>query len=197
MKYFLVLILIFIACCSSSNILLNNFETNIITANQWGSVPAKDSLAKKHKLTHITLHHQGEAFPKGKDPIQYLGNLQKWSREEKHWIDIPYHFIIDLDGKVYEGRNINYAGDTNTEYNPTGHALIEVLGNFEEVEPNDKQLDAVVKTMAWLSYKYKIPIDSIRGHKDYSSQTVCPGKNLYRYLENGFFRNEIGKLLSK
>ncbi|MFZ5947876.1 MAG: peptidoglycan recognition family protein [Stygiobacter sp.] len=198
MKLFYTSIFLFvIISCSLNKNLINDFEKNIITANQWGSNPVKDSLAKKHKLTHITLHHQGESFPKGKDPIQYLRNLQKWSREEKHWIDIPYHYIIDLEGKVYEGRNINYSGDTNTEYNPTGHALIEVLGNFEEVEPNEKQLEAVVKTMAWLSNKYKIPVDSIRGHKDYSSQTVCPGKNLYRYLENGYFRSKVKKILAE
>jgi len=123
--------------------------------------------------------------------IKYLRNLQTWSRRDKHWIDIPYHYIIDLEGKVYEGRSIKYAGDTNTEYNPTGHALIEVVGNFEEVMPNDKQIDAVVNTMTWLAEKYNVPADSIRAHKDYSKQTVCPGKNLYKYIENGYFRNKV------
>jgi len=45
---------------------------------------------------------------------------------------------------VYEGRKLDYAGDANTEYDPKGHALIEVVGNFEEVQPNQSQLDAVV-----------------------------------------------------
>lgn len=196
-KLSLIIIFIMINACSSNKNIINNFEKNIITAEQWGGIPANKLLAKKHSITHITLHHQGETFPKGKDPIQYLRNLQKWSREEKKWIDIPYHFVIDLDGKVYEGRNIIYAGDTNTEYDPTGHILIEVVGNFEEVEPNEKQLEAVVKTMAYLASRYNIPVDSIRGHKDYSSQTVCPGKNLYHYLENGYFRERVSKLLSK
>ena len=145
--------------------------------------------------THITLHHQGEPFPKGKDPVQYLRNLQKWSRSEKKWIDIPYHYIIDLDGKIYEGRKIEYAGDTNTEYDPSGHALIEVVGNFEEVEPNQEQLDAVVRMMSYLSMKYSVPVDSIRAHKDYSSKTVCPGKNLYRYVENGYFKEHVRQQL--
>jgi len=195
-EIFLVVIFLGIISCSSSNyVILNNFEKSIIKVKDWGGTSAIDSLAKKHSITHITLHHQGEPFPKGKDPVKYLQNLQKWSRQEKHWIDIPYHFIIDLDGKVYEGRNINYAGDTNTEYDPTGHALIEVFGNFEEVEPNQNQFDAVVKTMAWLSIKYKVPVDSIRGHKDYSSKTVCPGKNLYRYLQSGYFKKRVSELI--
>ena len=181
----------FSGCSSSKEFSIQIIEEQIISAQQWGGIPAIDSLAKKHTITHITLHHQGEPFPKGKDPIQYLRNLQSWSRSEKHWIDIPYHYIIDLDGKIYEGRNINYAGDTNTEYDPSGHALIEVVGNFEEVEPNQEQLDATVNLIALLAVKYNVSPDSIRGHKDYSSTTVCPGKNLYPYLENGYFRDHV------
>ncbi len=184
---FIVLLLIE-GCASSKEFSASDVEHSIISMNDWGGSPAVDSLARKHAVTHITLHHQGEPFPKGKDPVQYLRNLQKWSRSEKKWIDIPYHYIIDLEGKIYEGRKIDYAGDTNTEYDPTGHALIEVVGNFEEVEPNQEQLDAVVRMMTFLSVKYSVPVDSIRAHKDYSSKTVCPGKNLYQYIENGYFK---------
>lgn len=184
---FIVLLLIE-GCASSKEFSASDVEHSIISMNDWGGSPAVDSLARKHAVTHITLHHQGEPFPKGKDPVQYLRNLQKWSRSEKKWIDIPYHYIIDLEGKIYEGRKIDYAGDTNTEYDPTGHALIEVVGNFEEVEPNQEQLDAVVRMMTFLSVKYSVPVDSIRAHKDYSSKTVCPGKNLYQYIGNGYFK---------
>lgn len=188
-------ILSLIGCSTSKEFSFHDTESEIVSVGQWGGTPAIDSLAKKHSISHITLHHQGEPFPKGKDPIQYLRNLQSWSRSEKKWIDIPYHYIIDLDGKIYEGRNINYAGDTNTEYDPAGHALIEVVGNFEEVAPNQEQLNAVVRTMTFLSIKYNVPADSIRGHKDYSAQTVCPGKNLYPYLENGYFKKKVEKNL--
>lgn len=186
-----LLSLIILGCSSSKEFSFNGFESGIIPVAHWGGTPAVDSLARKHSITHITLHHQGEPFPEGKDPVQYLRNLQTWSRNTKKWIDIPYHYIIDLDGKVYEGRSINYAGDTNTEYDPSGHALIEVVGNFEEVEPNDAQLDAVVRTMSWLAIKYTIPVDSIRSHRDYSQQTVCPGKNLYRYVQSGYFKEKV------
>lgn len=195
-SFTLYLVMYFLSSCSvSKHFSQNEFEENIITVHQWGGTPAVDSLAKKHTITHITLHHEGVSFPEGKDPIKYLKDLQSWSRSQKHWIDIPYHYIIDLEGKVYEGRDIKYAGDTNTEYDPDGHALIEVVGNFEEVQPNQLQLKAVVNTMTWLAKKYNLPVDSIRGHKDYSSATVCPGKNLYRFLQNGYLKDEVKKNL--
>lgn len=193
----IILVLVSFNSCSSSSLFsVEDFESKIISVKEWGGTPAVDSLAKKHTITRITLHHQGETYPDGRDPREYLRALQSWSRKEKHWIDIPYHYIIDLEGNVYEVRNINYAGDTNTEYDPTSHALIEVVGNFEEVEPNQKQLDAVVRTMTWLAIKYHIPVEYIKGHKDYSSITVCPGKNLYKYLENGYFRNKVAENLN-
>ena len=182
-------------CSSSKEFSVRDVESGIVSVEAWGGTPAPETPEKRHIVTHITLHHAGVPFPKGKDIIQYMRNLQSWSRSEKKWIDLPYHYVIDLEGKIYEGRDIQYAGDTNTEYNPVGHALIEVVGNFEEVEPNQEQLDAVVRTMSWLAVKYNVPVDSIRAHKDYSAITVCPGKNLYRYIENGYFRENVSKNL--
>jgi len=187
--------LIVAGCSSSKEFSVHDVELGIVSVEAWGGTPAQDTPEKRHTITRITLHHAGVPFPKGKDIIQYMRNLQSWSRSEKKWIDLPYHYVIDLEGKIYEGRDIQYAGDTNTEYNPSGHALIEVVGNFEEVEPNQEQLDAVVRTMSWLAVKYNVPVDSIRAHKDYSAITVCPGKNLYRYIENGYFRENVSKNL--
>jgi hypothetical protein len=176
---------------------LLDVERSIVPVSAWGGSPADPAPAHRHTITHITLHHQGEPFKPGADPQQYLRNLQKWSRGTKHWLDIPYHYIIDLDGKIYEGRKIDYAGDTNTEYDPTGHALIEVVGNFEEVEPNQQQLDAVVRLMAMLAHKYGLPLDHIASHRDFSAQTVCPGANLYRYVQDGYFRRKVALKLAQ
>lgn len=176
---------------------LAEVQQRIVPVAAWGGTPADPALARKQDITHITLHHQGEPFPQGKDPVAYLRNLQTWSRATKHWLDIPYHYIIDLDGKIYEGRKLEYAGDTNTEYDPKGHALIEVVGNFEEVQPNQKQLDAVVDLMALLAKKYDVSIDKIAGHKDFSAQTVCPGVNLYAYLQSGYFRQKVALRLAQ
>jgi hypothetical protein len=172
-------------------------EPAIISVEQWGGLPADESMARQHKISRITLHHQGLPFARGRDPRQYLRDLQNWSRKTRGWIDIPYHFVVDLDGHVYAGRDIRFAGDTNTSYDPAGHALIEVVGNFDEVEPNASQLDAVVKVMAMLVSRYQVPVENILGHRDVAPGTECPGKNLYRYLEKGFFRAQVGARLSR
>jgi hypothetical protein len=169
----------------------------VVAVADWGGTPADPARARRHTITHITLHHQGEPFKPGTDPRQYLRNLQTWSRNTKGWLDIPYHYIIDLEGKTYAGRDIAYAGDTNTEYDPSGHALIEVVGNFEEVEPNQQQLDAVVDVMAMLAAKYEVPVENIASHRDHSDKTVCPGANLYRYVQSGYFREKVAARLAE
>ena len=167
-----------------------------VAVADWGGTPADPARARRHTITHITLHHQGEPFKPGTDPRQYLRNLQTWSRNTKGWLDIPYHYVIDLEGKTYAARDIAYAGDTNTEYDPSGHALIEVVGNFEEVEPNQAQLDAVVDVMAMLAKKYGVPVERIASHRDHSDKTVCPGANLYRYVQSGYFREKVAARLA-
>lgn len=173
-------------------------EAKIMPVAAWGGTPAvatAERPLKSHRISHITLHHQGETFPPGKDVQAYLRNLQTWSRGVRGWVDSPYHYVIDLDGKTYAGRDINIPGDTNTAYNPAGHALIEVVGNYENIEPSDAQLEAIAQMMAWVAIKHNIPIEKIASHKDYAS-TACPGKNLYRYIENGFFKRRVGELLT-
>lgn len=165
--------------------------SEIVSVAQWGGTPAEPSAARRHRIDRITLHHQGLAFPRGKDPQKYLRDLQSWSRNTRGWIDVPYHYVIDLDGNTYEGRDINFAGDTNTNYDPAGHALIEVVGNFEDVEPNAAQLEAISNLMALLATRYDVSVDNIRGHRDVATGTECPGKNLYRYLENGYFHAQV------
>ena len=176
---------------------LAEVERAIVPVAAWGGTPADATRARKHDITHITLHHQGEPFKPGTDPQLYLRKLQTWSRNSKQWLDIPYHYVIDLDGRIYAARDIAFAGDTNTEYDPKGHALIEVVGNFEEVEPNQQQLDAVVDLMAMLAAKYKVPVERIQSHRDHSDKTVCPGANLYRYVQSGYFRDKVAQRLGQ
>jgi hypothetical protein len=171
-------------------------ELNVITRESWGSVPLTKTLPQ-HAINKITIHHSGVVFTDQANVLTKIRNLQSWSRSEKEWIDIPYHFMIDLEGNIYEGRPINYPGATNTEYDPTGHALIEVMGNYEVQKINEKQLKAMIDLSTYLAQEFSVPAQEIKGHKDYSSQTVCPGEDLYKYLADGTIANEVSEGLGK
>jgi hypothetical protein len=151
-----------------------------------------------HRITSITLHHEGSARPlrPEDDPVAGLRALQSWGERDRNWWDVPYHYLIDLDGHVYEGRDWHYMGETNTTYDPSGHLLISILGNYNLQEPTEAQLNAIADVMAWAVRKFDVPLDSIRGHYQYA-QTDCPGKNLRKYLEDGTFRRMVAQRLDR
>lgn len=92
-------------------------EIDVVRRSAWGW-KSTEKRVPEHTISKITIHHGGDSFSDDRDPVEYLRSLQNWSREDKDWIDIPYHFVIDLDGRVYEGRPLRFPGDTNTSYDP-------------------------------------------------------------------------------
>jgi len=164
----------------------------IISRADWGWVPLTDTIPT-HEIKYITIHHGGEDFPEDKDVIKYLIGLQAWSRSDKNWIDNPYHYMIDLKGNIYEARPIEYPGDTNTDYDVRGHALICVMGNYENQILSKTQFEQLARLTALLADKYSVSNDLIKGHKDYT-ETLCPGADLYRYLEDGSLLKRVTEL---
>jgi hypothetical protein len=166
------------------------------TRADWGWVPI-DTAFNVHEIEKITIHHGGVEYKEDKDPIEYLRNLQSWSRSDKKWVDNPYHYMIDLEGVIYECRPINIPGDTNTEYDPTTHALICVMGNYEIQTLNDKQLQSIIKMCVYLVQRFDVPSTEIKSHKDYSGMTDCPGEDVYKYLTDGTIVNQVNKILAE
>lgn len=158
---------------------------------------------KEHAIKFITIHHTASPQNSKISIEKKLQNLQNFSQSESKladgrtktaWIDVPYHFYIAFDGKIGEGREIKFVGDTNTDYDPKGHALIVLEGNFEEETPSSKQIESMEKLTTWLADLYKIPVSEIKAHDDYTS-TACPGKNLKTLLPE--FRIKVEKRIGE
>jgi hypothetical protein len=151
-----------------------------------------------HDITHVTLHHTGSAEPlrPDDDPVRILRSLQQWSATDRNWWDVPYHFLIDLDGRVYQGRDWRYQGDTNTTYETAGHFLISVIGNYELQEPTPAQVRAVAELMAWAVARFELPLHRIGGHYDYAA-TSCPGVHFRGLLEDGTVRDLVAARVAR
>jgi len=149
---------------------------------------------KSQVPVRITIHHEGEIFnPEVESAEKHIKKIQTWGMSEaRSWSDIPYHFLIDFDGNIYEGRNVFTAGETATEYNPEGHLLITCMGNFEEQKVTPKQLEALINLTAYCCKKDQIDPETIASHRDFT-KTLCPGKDLYQYIENGYIKREVEK----
>ncbi|HUH12231.1 MAG TPA: N-acetylmuramoyl-L-alanine amidase [Longimicrobiales bacterium] len=149
-----------------------------------------------HDIEMITLHHSGSAEPlrPEDDPIEKLRALQSWGQSARNWWDVPYHFLLDLDGTIYEGRDYRYMGETNTAYDPRGHLLISVIGNYSRQEPTPAQIEAITALMVWAAAAFDVPPERIYGHGDLAD-TSCPGTHLRRYLDDGTFHRAVAARL--
>lgn len=155
----------------------------IIPRAAWGALKVSGKLTE-HKINTITLHHTGVALENRSEAPLKVKRHQDFHINSRGWPDLAYHFIVDTSGHIYEGRDITKAGDSGTNYDPTGHLLICAEGNFEEQVVTDEQYETLVKLMAWGSSKFELSPDSIKAHRDYCS-TLCPGSNLYGKLVDG------------
>jgi len=162
----------------------------IVLRADWGAKPQLPG-AKSHEITTVTIHHTGVKSQPARSLEDKLRGLQAFSQREDKlasgkskpaWPDIPYHYYISIDGRVGEGRDWRYAGDTNTEYDPTGHLLIVVEGEFGSEQPTRAQLRSLEAMTIWACHRWSVPSWTIAGHQDHSQQTTCPGAALAAHL---------------
>jgi hypothetical protein len=142
---------------------------------------------RAHVPNRLTIHHTAtvqnpartiEAKLIGLQAVSQRDDSLASGKKKPAWADVPYHYYVAVDGAVAEGREWRYAGDTNTEYNPTGHLLVVVEGNFETdtlTSAQHRTLDALIPTLA---RHFGIAGSMLGAHRDFAN-TQCPGRNLY------------------
>jgi len=193
---FISLFTIFSGCFHQS--ILNEQEIIIHPRSVWGANDPKPY--KSQVPVRITIHHEGTYFPQDSLAFRHIKNIQIWGMRERKWADVPYHYFIDGFGNIIEGRNIFTAGETNTSYNPEGHILISIIGEYHKRQKlNSEQYNSLIKLIAHLCNQFKINPNSIRGHRDYCKpgETDCPGDNIYQLIENKQIINDVERILGK
>ncbi|HKY47431.1 MAG TPA: peptidoglycan recognition family protein, partial [Acidimicrobiia bacterium] len=169
----------------------------VIERAGWGAVAAGDGM-EEHVVERLTIHHTGVALEDNRDAPARLRAHQVFHQTDRGWPDLAYHFAIDQAGNIYEGRSPEFRGDTATSYDPTGHLLVVLEGNFD-VEPTiEAQLGSLRHLLAWAAGHHSVDVDSIKSHRDYApGETSCPGANLYALLESGELVREVELLLAE
>ncbi len=144
------------------------------------------------KVVKFIIHHS--ATTKDLDnPSQAIRNIYHHHAVNRGWGDIGYNYIIDQEGRIYEGR---YGGEGVIGAHATranhGSIGIMVLGNYQ----NDQVPEEVITSISRLIHeKAKIHgitpdgnsmfrgnmIPNVLGHRDVGS-TSCPGNYLYEKL---------------
>jgi hypothetical protein len=153
----------------------------IVTRAQWG---ANEGLREPGQvydssIAKLIVHHTGTPNSITNYASLCRGILANETAGE--YIDIAYNWLIDPNGKIYEGRWAqNYApgaphtGERNGANVRGGHAGyhntrtigIALMGNYDLIDPPGAMVDALVTLLAWKSARWGL--DPL-GHSVYSA----------------------------
>lgn len=149
------------------------------TRADWGAKAVNCSGSLNPKK--ITIHHTDTP---ASNPQARVRSIQEYHRNDRHWCDIGYHFLVDEAGIVYEGRSINtigaHAGGANT-----GNIGIALIGSYNNQDPTTAQMASTAKLVAELSDKFNIALSrsTVKGHREVgTTSTDCPGNRTFAKL---------------
>lgn len=151
----------------------------IIGRSEWGALAPRCPYKENPYIDAVTIHHTATSNDYI-DSWEVVRAIQRYHMRERGWCDIGYHFLIDREGRIFEGRPMEAVGAHVRGHN-VGNIGISLIGNFEERSPTDAELGSLIKLVSWIVKRYDVPLSNIRGHKDYSD-TLCPGRHLYGRL---------------
>lgn len=113
--------------------------------------------------------------------FKYTLQIIQKSHINRGFDDIGYHYLIDLYGNIYKGReNIHKGAHCVPNSGKLGVALI-IDGNNEDMTIS--MYDSLLLLLTKLVLEYNLnPINDIYGHKDFNN-TECPGSNIYKIIK--------------
>lgn len=162
-----------------------------LARQEWGaSAPRTKGMVPMRQVERITLHHSAmtahpETLGRTGDIVR---SIQKNHMQDRGWSDIGYHYIIDREGRVWDGRKVDWQGAHAG--NPTsnrGNVGICLLGNFvsssDGQQPSPEQLAAMEALVYDLCQRYRIPASRILTHREIKP-TACPGGRLQAAVEH-------------
>ncbi|MCM1990760.1 peptidoglycan recognition family protein [Oceanirhabdus seepicola] len=183
----------------------------IILRRDWNARNPTDKMNYLSKINYLVIHHTtfngdnkiGEYAKEAVLDIQKYHMSKKYDNQgnliKNKWADIGYHYLISMDGQIFQGRDINFQGAHAYGLNDKSIG-IALLGNFSHKELYPSQMRSLVHLLALLKQKYSTPSTNIIGHRDVinlnpdGTITECPGIALYSQLS--MIRSSVENLLS-
>ncbi|MGW6016152.1 peptidoglycan recognition protein family protein [Streptomyces sp. NPDC055210] len=199
----------------------------LITRTNWGADEGKrftgdgkeSSPTEFFPVQMVTVHHT-DTSNDDPDPAATVRAIYEQHAVANDWGDIGYNFLIDREGRIYEGRFSGEKGAAahdeqgrvvtafHTVGCNSGNIGIAMLGDFNGTAMPTKMREALVGLVASLTKKHEIdpsavieyhnpvsgsrkPGPTVGGHKDWFS-TECPGGSTYADLEK--IRADVAEL---
>jgi len=123
------------------------------------------------KIDKIILHCA--ATPEGRDVK--TETIKSWHVKGRGWSDIGYHYVIELDGSVVDGRPLDRIGAHTKGHNTGSIGICYVGGMDKNKTPKDTRTEAQRDAMDNLiaSLQDRFPKATIHGHNEFAAK-ACP-----------------------
>lgn len=126
---------------------------------------------------YIILHHTGGTrkdllFDTSNHTFEIVDNYHK----SLGWEGFGYHWFIEKDGKLREGRKEDYHGAHTRGYNLKSIGVC-LAGNFDATIPTKAQENTLKTLLVDIQTRWKIPIKKIVPHREFATKT-CYGRRL-------------------
>jgi hypothetical protein len=193
----------------------------VISRKDWGCPTGQSSPGwspKYTNVTHLIVHHSVTStnlvFRDWPAVVREI-----WAEHAivNRWFDIGYNYLIDPNGKIYEGRaggdNVEGAHFSNANANTMG---VVMLGNYTNSMPTAAAMSSLKQLLAWKASQNgidpegsayhpssQLTLKNISGHRDANASPVeavktpgtdCPGDALYRLLPT--VRHDVRNMVS-
>ncbi|NNM84611.1 MAG: N-acetylmuramoyl-L-alanine amidase [Phycisphaerales bacterium] len=139
-----------------------------------------------HQPFRITIHHDGLPTPwtnpNERATAVYLERIRQFHvqppPEGRGWADIGYHFAVDVAGRVWQLRSLEWQG-AHVKGANEGNIGIVALGNFDLTAPSAQQLSSLELFTDLLCCGYHIGWNNVYMHGELAANaTSCPGTYL-------------------
>jgi N-acetylmuramoyl-L-alanine amidase len=123
------------------------------------------------KIDKIFIHCS--ATPEGRDVK--TETIKSWHVKGNGWSDIGYHFVIELDGAVKNGRPLHRSGAGVKGHNAHSIHVCYIGGMDKDKNAKDTRTDAQRKALDQLVAELKMdhPTATIHGHNEFAAK-ACP-----------------------
>lgn len=165
----------------------------VICREAWGASPNQGQLVV-HRIERLTVHHTAVEVGSASEAPRRMRSYQNF-HQESGWPDVAYHYLIDTNGHVYEGRPVSARGDTFTEYDPTGHFLVCCDGHFDQQGLPAAQLGSLADVLAWAAVQFGVGPSTIAGHGDFAA-TTCPGSHVAGLITDRTLQSMVGQRIA-
>jgi hypothetical protein len=168
---------------------------DVVCRASWGAKQPTGQY-ERHSIRALTVHHSGVRFTDSRRAPDRMKIMQAFHQSShKSFVDVAYHFVLDPNGNIYEGRPTWARGETKTDYDPTGHLLVCLLGDYNKQQTSSNQIESLAKLLAWAAERFDVPSSALHGHRDLA-HTDCPGDNLHTAISDGSLTNAVSRLRS-